>query len=85
MTDLHKRLAAHTTANRTVECMYCKGTDHKSFECTNVVSIAKRKAILLGQRNFSTAQDQITFLDNAKTKICATIAKDSITHPYVEG
>ena len=48
--DLHKRSVAHTTTNRAVECVYCKSTDHKSFQCTSVVSIAERKAILQGQK-----------------------------------
>ena len=44
--DSHERSVAHITMNRAVECVYCKSTDHKSFECTSDVSVAERKAIL---------------------------------------
>eukprot|EP00112_Aurelia_sp_Birch-Aquarium-sp1_P015757 Seg3517.3 transcript_id=Seg3517.3/GoldUCD/mRNA.D3Y31 product="hypothetical protein" protein_id=Seg3517.3/GoldUCD/D3Y31 len=50
MAESHKRSVAHTTTNRAVEFVYCKSTDHKSFDCTRVVSVAERKAILQGQK-----------------------------------
>eukprot|EP00794_Sanderia_malayensis_P006668 gene6668-biopygen5443 len=45
-----KRSVLHATTNRTVECVYCKDNNHKSFECNKVIEVAARKAILQEQK-----------------------------------
>ena len=81
--DLHMKSVAHTTTNRAVECVYCESTDHKSFECTSVVSVAERKAILQGQKRCFNCTRANHTLRQCKAEICVTIVKESIIHLYV--
>ena len=39
-----------SNGQRTQCCVYCEATDHKSFNCTNVIDVGTRRSILLQKR-----------------------------------
>ena len=59
-----------TTTTRVTECVYCKGS-HKAFECTNISSVAERKAILHNQKRcFNCTRTNHTLRDCKSRNLC---------------